>query len=343
MLQNSFDCWGTGFAVNCANIPRDERRDFFARAYWMDVFSELRYPSTPIVKIFSGLLALTLFVFVTLFSVSSFLLYEILRPVKSVASTFNIDAMIGHPSVFSFSVAGGGSREGWFFPGLRDAPVIVVCHGYQSQRVDVLTLVTALQEHQYNVFSFDFSGNGTSPGITSLGYKETSELRSALDALAARDDVDRQHFGIWGQDMGGYAAIEVAAADPRVVALAVDDAYVSPPDMLEIQAKPYGLTALPFVLKLTNLGFTAINYSYRNTPPATTRLPLIVGPKLFVTSEDRSALADETLVLFDKATQPKRLLRYSQGYRDMSDDDRKAYESQIVNFFLEYMPPSLRQ
>jgi pimeloyl-ACP methyl ester carboxylesterase len=334
---------GTGFAAKCANIRQDRAVTFVARAQWMAAFSDLRYPTTPMVKALSGLLALLLFGLVTLVSVSSFLLYEILRPVTSPVSTFNFETMIGHPTSFSFPVAGGAMRDGWFFPGLRGAPVIVVCHGYQQQRVDVLTLVTALQEHQFNVFSFDFLGNGTSPGVTTLGYKEAGELRAALDALAARDDVDPQHFGLWGQDMGGYAAIEVAATDPRVVAMAVDDAYVSPVDMLQIQARPSGLTALPLVLKLTTFGFRWLNYPYRNDPPATVRLPLVVGPKLFVTAQDRPALANETLALFDKASQPKRLLRYSQGYRDMSDDDRKSYESQIVNFFLEYLPLSLRR
>lgn len=309
----------------------------------MDVLAELRYPTTPMAKLLSGLLALLLFALVTVFSISSFLLYQILRPVKSPASIFNIDAMIGHPSVFSFPVAGGATREGWFFPGLREAPVIVVCHGYQSQRIDVLTLVTALQEHQYNVFSFDFVGNGTSPGITTLGYKETSELRAALNALGDREDVDTKHFGLWGVDMGGYAAIEVAGEDSRVSAVAVDDAYTSPMVMLQLQARQSGLTALPFVLKLTDFGFRWFNYSYRNAPPITERLPLAVGPKLFIASNDRPVLAEDTMLLFAKAPEPKRLLRYTRGYRDMPDDDRKSYESQIVNFFIEYMPPSLRR
>ena len=61
--------------------------------------------------------------------------------------------------------------------------------------------------------------------------------------------------------------------------------------------------------------------------------------KLFVESDDRRALADETVSLFTKAPDPKMLLRERLSYRDMSDEDRKSYESQIVNFFLQNMSP----
>ncbi len=132
--------------------------------------------------------------------------------------------MMGHPTVASFPVE-GGTRDGLFFPGLRGAPTVIVCHGYGAQRGDVLTLVTALQEHQFNVFLFDFIGHGTVSGVTTLGYRETGELRSAMQYLATRDDVDPRHFGMWGTDMGGYAVLEVASTDKRVAAIAVEDPY----------------------------------------------------------------------------------------------------------------------
>jgi len=62
-------------------------------------------------------------------------------------------------------------------------------------------------------------------------------------------------------------------------------------------------------------------------------------PKLFVQSDDRPGLANQTLQLFAKAPEPKSALRQPLSYRDMSDDDRKTYESQIVNFFLQSIPP----
>jgi pimeloyl-ACP methyl ester carboxylesterase len=306
----------------------------------MAVLSELRYPTTRIAKVFSGFLALLLFAVVSVSTISGFLLYQTLRPARNAAS-FDLGVMMGHPNTFSFPIPGGPPREGWLFPGLRGAPTVVVCHGYLSQRADVLTLVTALQDHQFNVFLFDFAGHGTSMGFTTLGYRETAELQAAVQALAARDDVDPQHFGLWGVDMGGYAALKVAETDPRIAAFAVDNAYDDPQAMLQVEVKKSGLTSLPGVLRFTDFGFRMMNYAYRNEPPVSARLGKTAGiSKLFVQTDDRPALADQTLQLFVKAPDPKQTLRERQGYRDMSDDDRKSYESQIVNFFLQNIPPT---
>src|SRR5579872_387332 len=181
----------------------------------MAVLAELRYPTTRVAKIFSGLFALILFCFVSISAVSGFLIYQMVRPARTPTS-FDLTMMMGHPTTLSFPLADGSTREGWFFPGLRGAPTIIVAHGYREQRADVLTLVTALQEQQFNAFLFDFTGHGTSPGVTTLGYRETEELRSAVQALSARDDVDPKRFGLWGADMGGYAALRLAISDPRI-------------------------------------------------------------------------------------------------------------------------------
>jgi hypothetical protein len=109
----------------------------------MAVLSELRYPTTRPAKIISGLLAILLFVVVSIGIVSGFLLYQILKPARTT-NNFDLSVMMGHPTTFSFPAEDGVSREGWFFPGLRGAPTIIVCHGYLSQRADVLTLVSAL-------------------------------------------------------------------------------------------------------------------------------------------------------------------------------------------------------
>src|ERR1700735_216557 len=193
----------------------------------MAALSKFRFPTASLAKLISGLLAVVLFLVISVGTVAGFLVYQIVRPQRAAAS-YDLSVMMGHPVTMSFPVAGGGSREGFFFPGLRGAPTIIVCHGYGSQRSDVLTLVSALQDQQFNVFTFDFAGHGNNSPGTSLGYREVGELRSAIQAIAARDDVDPTRFGLWGVDMGGYVVLEVATTDPRVKAFIVDDAYSDP-------------------------------------------------------------------------------------------------------------------
>ena len=306
----------------------------------MAVLSELRYPTTRLAKLLSSLLALILFAFVSIAMISGFLLYQILRPARSPA-TFDLTVMMGHPSAVSFPVAEGTSRDGWFFPGRRGAPTVIVCHGYLSQRSDVLTLVTALQDSQFNVFLFDFSGHGTSPGITSLGYRERQEVQSAVQVLSTRDDIDPKHFGLWGVDLGGYVALEEATHEPRVSAVVVDDAYADPREMVQIQAAQSGLAVLPYVGRFCDWGFRLLNYQFRNEPAVTTRLTLTKGiPKLFFQSDSRPALAKQTLQIFILAPEPKQMARTRMKYSEMTDEDRKNYENIVVSFFLVNMSPT---
>jgi uncharacterized protein len=304
----------------------------------MAVLSELRYPTTRLAKVFSGLLALILFAIVSVATISSYLLYQILKPPRAPA-TLDITTMMGHPTTFSFTLADGTQREGWFFPGLRGAPTVVLSHGYTSQRADVLTLVTALQEHDYNAFVFDYIGHGASAGVTTLGYRETGELHSAVQGLATRDDVDPKHFGLWGVDMGAYTSLEVASSDPRVVAFVVDSPYDDPQELVQNEVSRSGLTVIPYVGRFCSFGFEMLNYQYRKTPPVSTHLISTRGiPKLFIQSDDRPALATATARIFTKAPDPKQMVNDRVSYHDMSDDDRRTYENQVVTFFLQNMP-----
>lgn len=299
----------------------------------------MRFSTARIAKLVSFIVALALFALVALSAISGFLVYQIVHPPRSSPS-FDLSVMMGRPTTVSFPVENGAMRDGWFFPGLRGAPTILVCHGYASQRTDALTLVTTLQDHQYNVFVFDFSGHGASPGATTLGYKEAGELESAIRTLAMRDDVDPKHFGLWGTDMGAYAALEVAEEDSRVGAFALADVYNDPQDMLRLQVRQTGLTAIPYVLNASDFIFRMTDYSYRLTPPASANIGRTHGiPKLFITSADQPDLADDTTQLFTEAPDPKQILHDQTRYRDMSDDDRKNYENAIVNFFLQNLPP----
>jgi pimeloyl-ACP methyl ester carboxylesterase len=304
----------------------------------MSFLSELRFPRTRLTKILGAILALGLFYLVASAMVSGFLLYHILWPPKT-SSSINVDLLMGHPSTLSFSLPEGGTREGLFFPGLRGAPTIIFCHGYRSQRADILTMVTAVQEHGYNAYLFDFSGHGGNPGATTLGYKESDEVLAAIRMLAARDDVDHKRFGIWGTDLGAYSALSAAVADPRIQAIAADSAYGSPEEYLQIEVGRSGLEAIPLVVPFCRLGFDLIEHDYRKVVPLSARISRLSGvPQLYVEVSDEPRLAAATQRIYAGSPEPKQELHERASYAVMSDDGRRSYENLVANFFLTYLP-----
>jgi predicted alpha/beta-fold hydrolase len=159
-------------------------------------------------------LAVVFFAVLATMAIAGFLVYRIVKPQRT-SSEINMASFPGRPETLDFEVPGLGKREGWFFPGLRGAPTVLLLHGYESSRGELLTLVSALQDHQYNVFVFDFAAHGANDGVTTLGYREADEVRAAVDLVAARIDVDPTRFGLWGYNLGAYAALREAEGDKR--------------------------------------------------------------------------------------------------------------------------------
>src|ERR1700683_5489559 len=150
-------------------------------------------------------------------------------------SEIDLQNFPGHPETLNFTVSGEGPRDGWFFPGLKSAPTIVLCPAYESSRGELLTLASALQGQLYNVLVFDFSAHGSSGGRSTLGLQEVAELRAAIDAVANRGDVDVNRFGLWGVNMGAYVALPEATSDRRVRAIVAESPYGHPKDMVALQ------------------------------------------------------------------------------------------------------------
>ncbi len=305
----------------------------------MSFLSNLR-ESEKLPQILMAAAALLGFALLALFLLSGVVLYRVISPPTS-GGELSPETLLGRPSVIPFSFP-GGTAEGWFFPGRSTAPTIILCHGYLSNREELLTLVTALQEHQYSVFVFDFSGHGRNKRFTTLGYRETKELLAAISAVATRNDVDRSRFGVWGTSLGAYAAASAAGSDIRIRAIALDSVYDDPIDMLDLQVERSGLNVLPFTPTLCRWTFRVMNFSWHNMPRLSERLAALpVVAKLFVSANDNRALGESTAKLFQKASGPRQQILVSKSnYSAMTSEDKHIYEDNIVQFFLKYLPPA---
>lgn len=310
----------------------------------MSILFELRYPTKWYTKLFTAVVALIFFTGLATLAIAGFLVYRIVKPNRT-SSEINLQTFPGRPDAVQFEVPGpAGTREGWFFPGFRGVPTIILCHGYESSKGELLTLVSALQDHQYNVFVFDFVGHGANTGTTSFGYRETAELKAAMDAIAQRNDVDPERFGIWGYNLGAYVALREAESDKRVRAVILDSVYDKPEQMVKVEVGRTGLGGFPFMARAAELSFDWLNYEHHQDPALSSRLNAIAGvPKLFLQSSDERELGESTKELFTKAPEPKELAMLPHGnYVSLGEDEKRMYENRVVSFFLTRLPPGAR-
>jgi pimeloyl-ACP methyl ester carboxylesterase len=305
----------------------------------MSILFELRYPTKWYTKLLTAVLALVFFVVLATSAIAGFLVYRIVKPQRT-STEISMASFPGRPDAVEFDVPGLGKREGWFFPGLRSAPTIVLCHGYGSSRGELLTLESALQDHQFNVFIFDFAAHGANAGVTTFGFREADEVRAALDALAARDDVDAARFALWGYNLGAYAALREAETDKRVRALVLDSVYDKPEQMVRVGVEKNGLGGFPFMVRAAQLSFEYLNYQHRNDPPLSAKISTIAGvPTLYIQAVDDPELAETTRQLFLRAPEPREQAIIAHGnFALMNDEDKRAYENRVVAFYLSKLP-----
>ena len=236
----------------------------------MNILQEFRRPTPWYSKLIAALLALIFFTLLAAAIVAGYMVYRIEAPVFS-ESAIDLTNFPGHPEIVSYALPDGGQRSGWFFPGLKSAPTVMLCPGYQIARGDALPLAAAIQDHGYNVFMFDIEGGGpTGRQYSALGFREAGELRAAIVAVGHRDDVDRTRFGLWGTDLGGYAALSVAESDPRVKAISVESVYDHPQDMAAILVDRQGVASLPLLAGFARRGFRMTIPPDRRFLPCTT-------------------------------------------------------------------------
>jgi pimeloyl-ACP methyl ester carboxylesterase len=309
----------------------------------MSILYQLRYPTRWYMKLLTVVVALAFFGLLAIGAIAGLLLYRIVKPQRTT-SEISMLSFPGRPDAVEFIVPGPGKREGWFFPGLKGAPTIVLCHGYESSRGELLTLVSTLQDHQYNTFVFDFTGHGGNAGVTTFGYGEADEVRAAIDTLAARTDVNASSFGLWGYNLGAYAALREAEKDRRVRAIVLDSVYDFPEEMVKVGVEKSGLGGFPFMVRAAQFSFRWLNYKYRGDPPLSNSFSALAGvPKLFIAAIDDPELADLTREMFSKAPEPREMAMIPHGnFVNLNDDDKRKYENRVVSFFLLRLPATGR-
>jgi esterase/lipase len=273
-------------------------------------------------------------VFLALAGVGAGLTYYVITTVNSQESVTPQTYLLSTVISLNFNDRQGGEHEGWLLLGLRGAPAIILCPGYDSNRSDLLSLGSMLRDNHYNVYIFNFHGPKAKEPRSNLGSRQASDLLAAIDTVTKQPDVNPNRVGVFGPSVGGYAALVAAELNPKVKALAVDTTYLTPERMFDSQIDRLlgGSSGFFHVIAEAEFHLATLGSDSYAMPANLSKLSDI--PKLFISGRDNPPLAAMTEQLYDQAPQPKQLLVLEHSASSLaSESEKREYEDQILSFF----------
>lgn len=107
-------------------------------------------------------------------------------------------------------------------------PSIVLCHGFGGLRGFWLPAFAAhFNARGYAALAFDHRGTGDSEGTRGRlnPHEQVSDIRHALAFLETRDEIDPARLALYGISYGAANAVQAAALDGRVKAMACAVGY----------------------------------------------------------------------------------------------------------------------
>jgi pimeloyl-ACP methyl ester carboxylesterase len=134
----------------------------------------------------------------------------------------------------------GTKARGWLIRGGENSPAIILLHGYGADRSWFLNLAAKLHEAtRFTILIPDQRGHGENPPVnwSLFGAIEGDDATAAIDYLhTLKTPTGKPQLagsvGIYGTEMGAYAALDAAKRYPEVRALALDSAPAAPDDVV---------------------------------------------------------------------------------------------------------------
>ena len=187
-------------------------------------------------------LPIVVIILVAVASVSAWIVYSTTRPPHAkyliTPETFP-SGPIAKASDVTWPNHDGTQARGWLIKGDEGAPTVILLHRYGADRSWLLNIAVKLNESTgYNVLWPDLRGHGEQPPVkwTLFGAVEGDDVTAAIDYLhtlkTATGKPQTGLVGVYGVELGAYAALDAAKRYPEVRALALDSAPASPDEVL---------------------------------------------------------------------------------------------------------------
>lgn len=146
----------------------------------------------------------------------------------------------------------GKTLKGWFIPNASNrraggqSPVIIVAHGWSSNRSRVLRYALPLHEEGFAILMYDARSHGDSDDYrTPSGLQFRDDLCAAIAWLQERTDIDATRIGVIGHSLGAFGAVLALDAGAPIAALVTDSMPVRFATMIGAELRRRKLPQFP--------------------------------------------------------------------------------------------------
>jgi pimeloyl-ACP methyl ester carboxylesterase len=125
----------------------------------------------------------------------------------------------------AFRSSDGTELKGWWVPASPSRGSVVMAHGLNRSRIEMVKRVPFAHEHGYSVILLDLRHHGASGGnATTFGVKEKEDVKAA--ASFARERAPGPVV-LWGVSLGAASVMLAAAEDAEVKGVICDSSFRS--------------------------------------------------------------------------------------------------------------------
>src|SRR5882724_2192903 len=168
----------------------------------------------------------------------------------------------------------GTQGRGWLIRGAEGSPAVILLHRYGTDRSWLLNLAVKLNETtNFTVLWPDLRGHGENPPVnrTLFGALDGDDVTAAIDYLhtlrtAAGKPQLAGPVGVYGVELGAFAALDAARRYPEIRAIALDSAPATPDDLVRAATSGHAGMNSAILQTLARWGLKAYSFGkYKST------------------------------------------------------------------------------
>ena len=240
----------------------------------------------------------------------------------------------------------GTRARGWLIRGAEGSPSVILLHRYGADRSWLLNLAVKLNEStNFTVLWPDLRGHGENPPVnkTLLGAFDGDDVTAAIDYLhtlripGAKPQMAGP-IGVYGVELGAYAALDAAKRYPEIRALALDSAPASPDDLVRSATSGQAGINNAVLQRLASWGLKIYSFGkYQSTPSCDLVRSLKDVKVLLLTGSEGDVWRTSTLELgkcFNGSVEIKKDLPVTGvSLPSATGEQEEAYDRPVIEFF----------